>query len=86
MSPNSTLMNGKRVHFVRAVRDLRPLIRRRAQGRAGGRARARERGDGLQRMDENEPIGRPGQPATTRGVAAMAKLEGRSTEDGEREI
>ena len=79
MSPNSTLMNGKRVHFVRAVRDLRPLVRS-----PGARAGARERGDGLQRMDENEPIGRPGQPATTRGVAATANPKGGGTEEGER--
>ena len=35
-------------------------------------------------MDENEPIGRPGQPATTRGVAVMANPEGGGTEEGER--
>ena len=46
MSPNSTLMNGKRVHFVRAVRDLRPLLRSpgaRTGGWAGGSPRERGR-------------------------------------------
>ena len=72
------------MHFVRAVRDLRPLLRS-PGARTGGWAgeSPRERGR-MQRTDENEPIGRPGQPATTRGVAATAKPEGGGTEERER--